>query len=213
MLQYAGEDYRERREQFFTSRMDALLDDTPVGEQPEHVRPLLGPGMGLGSFDQYIELLMAYRGKYHNDYITDTIDSLLLKNRPGAVIAQPYRGRRRFVLDSALLEVLVQIALLRPNPRGTKSSFLYHTTSLRLDQFTDILRRRYGLYVNQLPGDDGFASVGFEEQAALRSNADAFTNRMREIGFYNDLSDAYLTQVITPRFVIGEDGSVTAGGR
>ncbi|MFD3451722.1 hypothetical protein ACFWVC_06035 [Streptomyces sp. NPDC058691] len=213
VLQYASKPYQERREQFFTSRMDTLLDDTPVDEQPEHVRPLLGADMGLGSFEQYIELLMAYRGKYHNDYIIETIDSLLLKNRPGAVIAQPYRGRRRFVLDSALLEVLVQIALLRPNPRGTKSPLLHHTASLRLDQFMDILRRRYGLYVNRLPVEDGFASVGFEEQATLRSNAEAFTTRMREIGFYSDLSDAYLTQVITPRFVIGEDGSVVAGGR
>ncbi|MYT21751.1 hypothetical protein GTW69_15870 [Streptomyces sp. SID7760] len=213
VLQYAGKSYQDRREQFFAARMDALLDDTPIGEQPEDVRPLLGKGMGLGSFEQYIELLMAYRGKYHNDYITDTIDSLLLKNRPGAVITQPYRGRRRFVLDSALLEVLVQIALLRPNSRGVKSRFLHHTASLRLDQFMDILRRRYGLYVNQLPTGDGFESTGFEEQAALRTNAEAFTTRMREIGFYNDLSDAYLTQVITPRFVIGEDGTVTAGGR
>ncbi|MFE4546079.1 MULTISPECIES: methylation-associated defense system protein MAD7 [Streptomyces] len=213
VLRYGGKDYKERREQFFAARMDALLDETPVDEQPEEVRPLLDAAMGLGFFEQYIELLMAYRGKYHNDYIIDTIDSLLLKNRQGAVIAQPYRGRRRFVLDSALLEVLVQIALLRPNPRGTRSRFMYHTVSLRLDEFMDILRTRYGLYVNQLPVADGFASPGFEEQTALRSNAEAFTTRMREIGFYNDLSDAYLTQVITPRFVISEDGTVTAGGR
>ncbi|MGY4992649.1 methylation-associated defense system protein MAD7 [Streptomyces sp. 900105245] len=213
VLQFADKPHQKRREQFFAARMDTLLDDTPIAEQPEGVRPLLGAGMGLSSFEQYIEVLMAYRGKYHNDYIIDSIDSLLLKNRPGAVIAQPYRGRRRFVLDSALLEVLVQIALLRPNARGTRSRFLHHTASLRLDEFMDILRRRYGLHVNQLPVDDGFASIGFEEQAVLRSNAEAFTTRMREIGFYSDLSDAYLTQVITPRFVIGEDGTVTAGGR
>ncbi|MFF9113034.1 hypothetical protein [Streptomyces sp. NPDC014805] len=213
LLRYAGESYRERREQFFSARMDMLLDETPVDEQPEGVRPLLGAGMGLSAFEQYIELLMAYRGKYHYDYIVETIDSLLLKNRPGAVITQPHRGRRRFVMDSALLEVLVQTALLRPNPRGSRSRFLYHTEQLRLDEFMDTLRTRYGLHIDRLPDGDGFASHGFEEQAALRANAEAFTARMREIGFYNDLSDAYLTQVITPRFAISTDGTVTAGGR
>ncbi|MGW7213581.1 methylation-associated defense system protein MAD7 [Streptomyces collinus] len=213
LLQYAGEAYRERREQFFASRMDTLLDETPIDEQPEGVRPLLSAGMGLGAFEKYIELIMAYRGKYHYDYIVETIDSLLLKNRPGAVITQPHRGRRRFVMDSALLEVLVQIALLRPNPRGTRSRFPYHTEQLRLDEFMDTLRTRYGLYVDRLPADDGFPTSGFEEQAALRSNAEAFTTRMREIGFYSDLSDAYLTQVITPRFAISLDGAVTTGGR
>lgn len=213
VLNFAGNSYSGRREQFFAARMDALLDDTPIAEQPEGVRSLLGAGMGLSSFEQYIELLMAYRGKYHNDYIIDSIDSLLLKNRPGAVIAQPHQKRRRFVLDSPLLEVLVQIALLRANPRGAKSRFLYHTATLRLDEFMDVLRRRYGLHIDQLPTGDGFASAGFEEQVALRSNTEAFTGRMREIGFYSDLSDAYLTQVVTPRFVIGEDGTVTAGGK
>lgn len=77
----------------------------------------------------------------------------------------------------------------------------------------DTLRTRYGLYVDRLPADDGFPTSGFEEQAALRSNAEAFTTRMREIGFYSDLSDAYLTQVITPRFAISLDGAVTTGGR
>ncbi|WP_098023496.1 hypothetical protein [Streptomyces sp. st115] len=213
LLRYAGADYRERRERFFAARMDTLLDETPIDEQPEGVRPLLGAGMGLGAFEQYIELIMAYRGKYHYDYIVDAIDSLLLKNRPGAVITQPHRGRRRFVMDSALLEVLVQIALLRPNPRGTKSRFPYHTEQLRLDEFMDTLRTRYGLHVDRLPADDGFPTAGFEEQAVLRANAEAFTTRMREIGFYSDLSDAYLTQVITPRFAIAVDGTVTAGGR
>lgn len=211
LLRFGSEDYQERRERFFESRLDTILDETPRDEQPEAVRPLLEASMGIGTFEQYIELLMAYRGRYHHKYITETIDSLLLKNRPGALIAQPHRGRRRFVLDSALLEVLVQVTLLRPNPRGSRSRYTHHTVSLRLDEFTDLLRTRYGLYIDRLPPDDGFAALGFEEAAALRANTDAFTAKLREIGFYDDLSDAYFTQVITPRFVIATDGTVTAG--
>jgi hypothetical protein len=39
---------------------------------------------------------------------------------------------------------------------------------------------------------------------ALRSNVQAFTGRLREIGFYRDLSDAYVTQTVVPRYTIAE---------
>ncbi|MFC8423672.1 hypothetical protein ACFUN7_22835 [Streptomyces sp. NPDC057236] len=211
LLRFGTDAYLERRERFFAARLESILVETPKKEQPEEVRPLLEASMGLGAFEQYIELLMAYRGRYHHKYLIETIDSLLLKNRPGALIAQPHRGQRRFVLDSALLEVLVQVALLRPNPRGTRSRFTHHTVSLRLDEFTDLLRTRYGLHIDRLPAGDGFAVTGPEEEAALRANTEAFTRKLRETGFYDDLSDAYVTQVITPRFVIAQDGTVTAG--
>ncbi len=105
------------------------------------------------------------------------------------------------------------MALLRVNPRGSSSPYTHHTVSLRLDEFLALLRNRYGLHVDRLPAGDGFGPAGLEEEVALRTNTEAFTTRMREIGFYDDLSDAYLTQVITPRFTITEDGLVTAGGR
>ncbi|HLU98305.1 MAG TPA: hypothetical protein VKZ89_15820 [Thermobifida alba] len=211
LLRFGTDAYLERRERFFAARLESILVETPKREQPEEVRPLLDASMGLGAFEQYIELIMAYRGRYHHKYLIETIDSLLLKNRPGALIAQPHRGQRRFVLDSALLEVLVQVALLHPNPRGTRSRFTHHTVSLRLDEFTDLLRTRYGLHIDRLPSGDGFAVTGPEEEAALRANTEAFTTKLRETGFYDDLSDAYVTQVITPRFVITQDGTVTAG--
>lgn len=213
LLRFGTGDYTRLRDEFFSARLTSITDDTPVSEQPEEVRPLLDEAMGLDPFERYLELLMAYRGRYHHKYIVDTIDALLLKNRPGAAIAQPHQGRRRFILDSALLEVLVQVALLRVNPRGSSSPYTHHTVSLRLDEFLALLRNRYGLHVDRLPAGDGFGPAGLEEEAALRANTEAFTTRMREIGFYDDLSDAYLTQVITPRFTITEHGLVTAGER
>ncbi|MFE2864964.1 hypothetical protein [Embleya sp. NPDC059259] len=213
LLRFGKGGYGRLREEFFSSRLTAILDDTPVSEQPEEVRPLLDEAMGLDPFEKYLELLMAYRGHYHHKYIVDTIDALLLKNRPGAVIAQPYRGRRRFVLDSALLEVLVQVAVLRVNPPAASSPYTHHTVPLRLDEFLALLRSRYGLHVDRLPVGDGFGPAGLDDEAALRANTEAFTTRMREIGFYDDLSDAYFTQVLTPRFIISEDGLVKAGGR
>ena len=66
------------------------------------------------------------------------------------------------------------------------------------------LRERYGLYIDQLPPGEGFAAPTIDERKALRSNVQAFTARLREIGFYRDLSDAYVTQTVVPRYTIAE---------
>ena len=38
-------------------------------------------------------------------------------------------------------------------------------------------------------------------------NAPDFKGRLREIGFFRDLSDAFVTQTITPRYTITADGA------
>ena len=78
----------------------------------------------------------------------------------------------------------------------------FHTASLRIDEFLGILRDRYGLRIDQLPDGDGFGSAIVTDHAALQENRAAFIARLREIGFYSDQSDAYLTQTITPRYTI-----------
>lgn len=149
-------------------------------------------------------MLMHYKGSYHRSYFIDCLDSMLLKHRPGALLAQP-RGRRdsavrRFVLDARLLEVLLQVSLLR---EGDDDSGNLRTAPMRVDEFLTLLRERYGLHIDQLPDGDGFSGAHLDDQAALRANAAAFLNRLREIGYYQDMSDAYLTQTITPRYIIG----------
>ncbi len=72
--------------------------------------------MGLSDFETYIEILVALRGAFHRKYIIESLDATMLKNKAGALLAQT-RARnapRRFALDSRLLEVLLQIAVLRP---------------------------------------------------------------------------------------------------
>ncbi|HYD49001.1 MAG TPA: hypothetical protein VEB21_11665, partial [Terriglobales bacterium] len=164
--------------------------------------------MGLSEFDAYIEMIVALRGPFHRKYVTQCLDSLLLKNRAGALIAQgrTKEAPRRFVLDSRLLEVLLQIAILK---QGTDGGF--HTGEMRVDELLVFLRERYGIFIDQLPRGDGFATTSIEDRGALRDNLHAFTGRLREVGFYRDLSDAYVTQTITPRFRIGEGGTAMEG--
>jgi hypothetical protein len=210
VLQLLDAPLKVEREKFFGQRVSSLVEDTSEAKDAEldpEVKAVTE--MGLPEFDTYIEIIVALRGSFHRQYITECLDSLLLKNRAGAFIAQ---GRtksapRRFVLDSRLLEVLLQIAVLKP---GGASGF--YTGEMRIDELLVSLRERYGIFVDQLPRGDGFTTTSIDERHALRDNLRAFVGRLREVGFYRDLSDAYVTQTITPRYRISADDA-TAGGQ
>jgi len=201
-----GEPYREEREKFFNGRLaglhESLKDDE--GGLDEETAALLK--LGLSDFETYIEILVAQRGAFHRQYIVESLDATMQKNRPGALLAQTRakNAPRRFVLDSRLLEVLLQIAVLQVGERG------YHTAEMRIDDLLAFLRERYGIYIERLPPGDGFGAPSMDERKALRENVLAFTTRLREIGFYRDLSDAYVTQTVVPRYTIGQPA--TGGG-
>ena len=78
---------------------------------------------------------------------------------------------------------------------------------MRIDELLTYLRERYGLYIDRLPRGDGFQAPSIADRRALRSNLKAFTERLREVGFYQDLSDAYVTQTVTPRYRIDPAGA------
>ncbi len=209
VLQLLDAPLKTEREKFFGQRVSSLVEDTSGAKDVEldpEVKAVTE--MGLSEFEAYVEMIVALRGPFHRKYITQCLDSLLLKNRAGAFIAQ---GRtkdapRRFVLDSRLLEVLLQVAVLKP---GGSAGF--HTGELRVDELLVFLRERYGIFIDQLPRGDGFATTSIEDRRALRDNVRAFTGRLREVGFYRDLSDAYVTQTITPRYRIAADDTAAGG--
>ena len=195
LLALLGPRLREERLRYAAGRLSAIEDARdPDAEDPEYDQLLQ---LGTDEFTTYVEVITHYRVKFHRQYLTECLDSLLLKNRPGATIAQPKGGARRFTLDSRLLEVLLQICLL-----NAESPVSFRTDSLRIDEFLAILRERYGLCIDRLPDADGLGPAIVTDHAALRENRAAFVARLREIGFYSDLSDAYLTQTITPRYTI-----------
>ncbi len=211
VLQLLEPIHKVEREKFFGQRVSRLTESSSAGTMELDPELQAVVDMKLGEFDTYIEMLVALdaarKNRSHKQYITESIDSLLLKNRPGALVAQPRtkNAPRRFVLDSRLLEVLLQIAVLRP---GGKLG--YHTGALRIDELLIFLRERYGLYIDRLPSGDGFTAASISDRRTLRDNVTAFTGRLREVGFYQDLSDAYVTQTVTPRYRIGLDGATSA---
>lgn len=209
VLQLLDGPLKAEREKFFGQRVSSLVEETSGAKDAEldpEVKAVTE--MGLSEFDAYIEMIVALRGPFHRKYVTQCIDSLLLKNRAGALIAQgrTKEAPRRFVLDSRLLEVLLQIAVLKP---GGADGF--YTGEMRVDELLVFLRERYGIFIDQLPRGDGFATTSIEDRRALRDNVRAFTGRLREVGFYRDLSDAYITQTITPRYRIAAEGTAAGG--
>lgn len=196
------------RQAYFKFRLASLIEES-AGDHDDvdpEVRDAMA--MGLGEFESFIEILMAYRGKYHRQYITECLDSLLMKNKENGLLAQSRAkgSPRRFVLGSKLLEVLLQVAVL------TREGSHFVTREVRIEDLLALLRNRYGIHIDRLP-ETGQAAGSISDRRALRLNLEAFKRRLREIGFYEDLSDAYVTQKVSPRYAIGGNIKTDKNGR
>lgn len=196
------------RQAYFKFRLASLIEESTAASSDVDPEIREVTAMGLGEFESFIEILMAYRGKYHRQYITECLDSLLLKNKENGLLAQPRTkgSQRRFVLGSKLLEVLLQIAVL------TQESGLFVTREIRIEDLLAFLGSRYGIYIDRLP-ENGKASSSILDRRALRLNLETFKKRLREIGFYEDLSDAYVTQKVSPRYSIERHKDTGKNGR
>ncbi len=196
------------RQAYFKFRLASLIEESSAGNADVDPEIREVTAMGLGEFDAFIEILMAYRGRYHRQYITECLDSLLLKNKENGLLAQSrIKGSpRRFVLGSKLLEVLLQVAVL------TQEDGRFVTREVRIEDLLAFLRNRYGLYIDRLP-EKSQKSSSILDRRALRLNLEAFKRRLREIGFYQDLSDAYVTQKVSPRYAIVRNEGKDKNGR
>lgn len=199
LLQFMDNTYNNQRTNFFqTKRLELIEKSAKNGELPAELKSI--NDVIADDFEAYIELLVAKRGAFYQRYITECLDSLLLKNRESGLLhrsrSRDVQRQRRFTMGSRLLEVLLQIAVLRPQG----STFV--TQEMRVDDLLKFLRTRYGLYIDQLPIGDGFGKPSIIDLQALSRNKEMFKMRLREIGFFQDLSDAYVTQTIIPRYTI-----------
>ena len=152
-------------------------------------------------FAKYIQLLENTNGgsSYQYPFHLRLIDSLSMKNSDSQLLADGRRSRkhpRRASLGSKLLETLVQILVLEPTGSGS-----YQSRALSIDDLAQLIRNRYGLIING-SNEPRFAGADVETHAAFKDNMEAFKNKLRQIGFYTDLSDAYLLQKIRPRYKI-----------
>jgi len=146
-------------------------------------------------FDRYIELILKVRGAYQYRYHLQLIDNLSQKNTERGFMAQGRSKKhpRRFVLGTRLLETLVQILVLE------KKEDYFFSKSLSIEELIFKIRERYGLVINGL-SEERFSEADLNTHLAFKENVEAFKLKLRQIGFYSDLSDAYILQRIRPRY-------------
>lgn len=171
--------------------------DIVYQEQDEEYKDLLSEMVKYETtyFDRYVELLLKVRGKYQHKSHIELLDSLSQKNSERGFLAQGRSKKhpRRYVLGTRLLESLVQIQVLHLD--GNK----FITQNLSVEELMNNLRNRYGLIINGLH-EDRFQNIDLHTHLAFKENVEAFKMKLRQIGFYNDLSDAYILQKVRPRY-------------
>lgn len=175
-------------------------------EVPPEIRAILDSG--LSSFETLIELATHVRQKHHMTYLVQMVDKLFQKNSPFGALVQ---GRstsnpRRWHLGGRLLEVFVQLGVLRfdDGPDGSKA---FYTEPMLIDDFQKWIEHRYGFVIAPATKGGGRQPVTLDEHRAFRENIRALKDRLREIGFYDDLSDAYNAQTVRPRYQLARKGT------
>lgn len=150
-------------------------------------------------FGKYLYLLeKSNLGNSQLKFLTRYIDACAMKNTNSMLLAdgRSRRNPRRGAIGSKLLETLVQILVLESQTDGT-----FTTQSLSIEELVEKIRSRYGLVIDGI-NDPRFADADVELNAAFASNMAALKNKLRQIGFYTDLSDACILQKIHPRYNI-----------
>jgi len=183
-------------EYYFSERIDSILPPEETEDEKPEVLAIRDME-GLAPLETFIELVSLDRTRYYRRYLTQQLDSVLMKNQDTCLLRQG-KGRqneRRWHIGSRLLEMLVQIAVLEPSVDYLGMGF--HSKPILIDEFVVWLKERYGLvFVPDWP------DATIQDYEAFNANLRQLKDRLREIGFYIDLSDAYNAQTIRPRYVI-----------
>ena len=127
------------------------------------------------------------------------IDSVSMKNSESALVigGRSRKHSRRGALGSKLLELLVQLLVLTPRENGGG----FETQSLSVSELIEQIRKRYGLVIDG-SCEKRFSDTDVQTHLAFRDNVNALKNKLRQIGFYTDLSDAGSLQKIRPRYQV-----------
>jgi hypothetical protein len=183
---------------YFSDRLDDILPQNELTDERADIQAVYAM-RDLTSLERFVELVALERARYYRKYLTEQLDAVFMKNDDSGLLRQGKgkRNERRWHIGSRLLEMLVQIAVLEPT--GQQAGAGFRSRPILIDQFTAWLRNRYGLVL--LPD---WPDATIADYKAFNSNLNHLKTRLREIGFYTDLSDAYNAQTIRPRYVIGE---------
>lgn len=150
----------------------------------------------LDRLDTFVEILLHFQYGTLREQHRKLIAGLCGIDQERGFLAGKGRVKRRFVLGNELLEVLIQLAVLRERQSDNR----FETHPIQIQDFVDWLAGRYGLLIDRL-GPDA-AAESEQVNRALARNSGALKTRLRQLGFFVDLADASNSQVIEPRFAI-----------
>ncbi len=152
----------------FRARLKRLRSDNETidEELPPEIQAIFDSG--LPPFDLFIELVTHLRQKHHLNYLTEMMDKLFQKNTDsGAMVQGKSRNNpRRWHLGGRLLEVLVQLAVLRWGEKDGKKSF--YSEPILIEDFLLWAEARYGLVIGGAQLGGGRVPVTMEEHRAFR---------------------------------------------
>lgn len=186
----------EKLADYFDGRIDDILPPDKAVEEREEVRAIRDME-GLAPLETFVELVALERTRYYRKHMIDQLDTVFMKNTATGLLRQG-KGKfneRRWHLASRMLEMLVQVAVLEPVGRGAGAGF--RARPILVDDFVHWLRARYGLTLSPRWPD-----ATIQDYEGFNTNLRDLKERLRETGFYTDLSDAYNAQVIRPRYSV-----------
>ncbi|NEZ64671.1 hypothetical protein D0962_18070 [Leptolyngbyaceae cyanobacterium CCMR0082] len=189
-------------EGFFEAFLDQIRMDNTRGDQELKPDEAAIFDLDLPAFEKFIELATHVRHAHHRRYLTQMLDKVFQKNTEYSALIQgkSTSNPRRWHLGTRLIEVFVQLAVLKwKEEEGRK---LFYSEPILIDDFVQWVEKRYGFVLaGKLDSDE---SVSLADYTAYRENIQHLKKQLREIGFFDDLSDAFNAQTIRPRYTIDQ---------
>lgn len=150
------------------------------------------------NFAKYVSILVSVKGPYQYKFYQKFLDNVSMKNSDCGFMSggRSSKHERRGILGARLIELLVQLLVLEPRSSGG-----FDSQALSVSELMHKIRQRYGIIIDGTQ-DAHFKLADVQTQLAFRENVDAFKDKLRQIGFYTDLSDAGTLQKIRPRYKV-----------
>ena len=149
----------------------------------------------LNKLETFVEILYYFQYGTLRDQHRKLIAGLCGTELDRGFIQGRGRAKRKYMIGNELLEVLIQLAVLERR----ESDDTWQSRPIPIRDFVDWLGGRYGLLVDSLGPN---SREDERTNRALVANFEALKTRLRQLGFFTDLSDASNSQVIIPRFAI-----------
>jgi hypothetical protein len=178
---------------YFRTKLAEVIEVEEGSEQDPEIKAILD--LKLSPIDTYVEILYQKTFKSRSRNHKALMASLCGLNREDGFLYGGRGKRRKYVLGNQLLEILLQLAVVG----ARKGQFV--TEPISVAEFVKWLRQRYGILIDST----GEQSDSPDVARALEANYNALKERLRQLGFFTDLSDASISQVIKPRFPITGD--------